>query len=183
MRRRHQTQGGFSPLTRRTRPGWPAAAILVAALLAALLAVSQLSAATLLPMNLGDLCHRADRIFQGTILHIKTGTVTAGGGEIPTVHYTVEVGEPFKGSRQRRFDPLHHGGYVLVPDQASVVAVRSSPGLCQAGLADGLLFAVAVVIPESSLRRRLASANASGRPQEVVACLRASGGQYPAGPA
>jgi hypothetical protein len=67
------------------------------AALAAIAVVSHLSAATLLPMDLDDLCHRADRIFRGTILHIKSGTVTAGGGEIPTVHYTVEVVEPFKG--------------------------------------------------------------------------------------
>ncbi len=51
-----------------------------------------------LHMNLQDLSLRADKIFRGTVLSVAQGTVTAGGGEIPTVTYRVRVNEALKGT-------------------------------------------------------------------------------------
>ena len=59
-----------------------------------------LSASTVLQMNLGQMCDRADKIFRGTVLGVKEGTVQAGGGAIPTVTYRLRVDESFKGSYQ-----------------------------------------------------------------------------------
>jgi hypothetical protein len=54
-------------------------------------------ATTLLQMNLDELCRRADRIFLGTVIRTETGSVRAGGGDLPTVTYTLRVEEGFKG--------------------------------------------------------------------------------------
>lgn len=55
------------------------------------------SATTLVHLNLRDLATRADRIFRGTVVGIDTGTVRAGGGDLPTIVYRLRVDEPFKG--------------------------------------------------------------------------------------
>lgn len=47
--------------------------------------------------NLGEMTVKADKIFRGTVVTIDTGTVTAGGGELPTVTYTIRVSETLKG--------------------------------------------------------------------------------------
>jgi hypothetical protein len=65
---------------------------------AGLLVPRPADATTLRHMNLGDMAQRADRIFRGTVLGAKTGTVSAGGGALPTVVYRVRVDEEFKGS-------------------------------------------------------------------------------------
>jgi hypothetical protein len=57
----------------------------------------EVGATSLVQMNLADLSNRADRIFRGTVLSVKAGTVTAGGGELPILVYRVRVGEKFKG--------------------------------------------------------------------------------------
>jgi hypothetical protein len=62
------------------------------------LAISPLLATTLVQMNLGDLVQRADRIYRGTVVGIDTGTVSAGGGELPTITYTIQVDQAFKGT-------------------------------------------------------------------------------------
>lgn len=54
-------------------------------------------AATLLHMELGDLCGGADKIFRGTVVSFETGTVSVGGAELPTVIYRLRVAETFKG--------------------------------------------------------------------------------------
>jgi hypothetical protein len=64
----------------------------------ALLLAAHLGATTVVQMNLGDLCDRADRIFRGTVVDVTPGTVSVGGAELPTVTYRVAVGEAFKGS-------------------------------------------------------------------------------------
>lgn len=63
----------------------------------AVLLASHASATTLVQMNLADLAGRADRIFRGTVLSVKAGTVKAGGGELPMVVYRLRVDEEFKG--------------------------------------------------------------------------------------
>lgn len=50
-----------------------------------------------LKMDLGDLAQRADTIFRGTVLSVEPGTVAAGGAELPTVTYRLQVDEAFKG--------------------------------------------------------------------------------------
>jgi hypothetical protein len=63
----------------------------------ALLAFGSARATTLRHMSLKDLSTSADRIFRGTVVGIDEGTVTAGGGELPTVTYRLRVEEQFKG--------------------------------------------------------------------------------------
>lgn len=50
-----------------------------------------------LKMDLADLALRADHVFRGTVLSVEPGTITAGGAELPTVTYRLQVGEAFKG--------------------------------------------------------------------------------------
>lgn len=56
-----------------------------------------LAATTMLRMDMTDLSQRADKIFRGTVIDIKLGTVTAGGGELPTTTYVLRVDEVYKG--------------------------------------------------------------------------------------
>lgn len=59
---------------------------------------SSVQAATVLQMNLEQMVGRADRIFRGTVLDIREGTVQAGGATLPVVTYRVRVEEAFKGT-------------------------------------------------------------------------------------
>lgn len=70
-------------------------ALLVFALVAS---GSSLSATNVLQMNLQEMVSRADRIFRGTVLDVREGTVTAGGGELPVVTYRIRVDEALKGT-------------------------------------------------------------------------------------
>jgi len=65
---------------------------------ATLAVVLPLSAATVVQMNLQEMVNRADKIFRGTVLDAREGTVTAGGGQLPVVTYRIRVDESFKGS-------------------------------------------------------------------------------------
>lgn len=60
--------------------------------------VLPLSAATVMQMNLQDLVERSDRIFRGTVLDAREGTVAAGGGQLPVITYRIRVEESFKGT-------------------------------------------------------------------------------------
>ena len=71
-------------------------AVLISLVIGAVTA-TPLFAATLAQMNLGDLCERAERIYRGTVVQTETGLVKAGGGEIPTITYTIRVDQAFKG--------------------------------------------------------------------------------------
>jgi hypothetical protein len=57
-------------------------------------------AATVLQLNLEQLVERSARIFRGTVLSVKEGTVQAGGAALPTVTYRIRVDEAFKGTYQ-----------------------------------------------------------------------------------
>ena len=48
-------------------------------------------------MNLGELTSNANKIFRGTVVRVESGTVSAGGGELPTVKYVIRVSETLKG--------------------------------------------------------------------------------------
>ncbi|HEY1271905.1 MAG TPA: hypothetical protein VGF08_07965 [Terriglobales bacterium] len=58
---------------------------------------SAMFATTLLQMNLQRLTGNAGKVFRGRVLSIDSGTVTAGGGQLPTVTYKILVEESFKG--------------------------------------------------------------------------------------
>jgi hypothetical protein len=77
---------------------WPA----MAALLLATAFVLPAPATTMLQLNLEDLVVRAERIYRGTVVKIEAGSKEIGGGEIPTLTYTIRVDEPFKGSFEVR---------------------------------------------------------------------------------
>jgi hypothetical protein len=49
-------------------------------------------------MSLDEISQRADKIFRGTVVGITTGVVEAGGGELPTVTYRIEIKEAFRGT-------------------------------------------------------------------------------------
>ncbi|MGH9308596.1 MAG: hypothetical protein ACRD1U_04435, partial [Vicinamibacterales bacterium] len=51
-------------------------------------------------MDLQQMCKAAGRIFRGTVLGVSEGTVTAGGGQLATMVYTIRVDESFKGAFQ-----------------------------------------------------------------------------------
>lgn len=73
---------------------------LMAAVALVLLAGPAMEAATVRQFNLEQMVERADRIFRGTVLEAKEGTVQAGGGELPVVTYRIRVEEAFKGDFQ-----------------------------------------------------------------------------------
>ena len=63
----------------------------------AVLVATSLQAAMVKDMDLGEVCTNADKVFRGVVLSATEGTVTVGGGELPTVVYVVQVTEGFKG--------------------------------------------------------------------------------------
>lgn len=65
--------------------------------IAGLAGITALNATTLVRMNLGDLCGRAETIFRGKVLDVVPGSVEVGGGQLPTMTYRVLVDEAFKG--------------------------------------------------------------------------------------
>jgi hypothetical protein len=95
---------------------------------AAFLAAAPAPATTLRSMNLEGLVSRADKVFRGTVLQARAGTVEAGGGRLPIVTYRVRVDESFKGSYETmkgilvaeikmlgRTDPVRSGKYQRNP--------------------------------------------------------------------
>ena len=55
-------------------------------------------AATVIQMNLAEMVGRADRIFRGTVLDAREGTLQVGGGTLPVITYRVQVDDEFKGT-------------------------------------------------------------------------------------
>jgi len=86
--------------------------ILIGLTAAAALAAPPAQATTLIQMNLKDLASRADRIFRGTVVGVNTGTVRAGGSDLPTITYRLKVEERFKGE------------YAVVKDDAALVEIQ-----------------------------------------------------------
>lgn len=62
-----------------------------------LLALAPASATTVLEMNLAQLVDGSQLIFRGTVVGVEEITISAGGGTLPALSYTVRVEEPFKG--------------------------------------------------------------------------------------
>ena len=69
-------------------------------LLIALAVCLPLSATTVLQMNLEQMVDRADKIFRGTVMDVREGTLQVGGGELPVVTYRIRVDESFRGTFQ-----------------------------------------------------------------------------------
>jgi len=67
-------------------------------LITGLVSGSNFVAMTLEHFELGQMVHRAAKIFRGTVLDAVSGTVQAGGGEFPIITYTILVEEAFKGT-------------------------------------------------------------------------------------
>ncbi len=55
-------------------------------------------ASNVLHMTLRDLVARSDRILRGTVLAADESTVSAGGGNLPTITYRIRVDEALKGN-------------------------------------------------------------------------------------
>lgn len=64
----------------------------------ALLMAPQLYGYTVLQMSLAEMTARAGLIIRGKVIGSTTGTVAAGGIDLPTVTYRVEVQQVFKGT-------------------------------------------------------------------------------------
>jgi hypothetical protein len=75
-------------LSRALRPGVAAAVLALA---------TSAQATMLMQFNLKDLATRADRVFRGRVVAVETGTVHAGGGDLPATTYRLRVDERFKG--------------------------------------------------------------------------------------
>lgn len=69
----------------------------VGAALCLLTMTSIAMAAAVRHMNLDALTTNAETVFRGTVIGIEVGTVSAGGGELPTTTYSLRVEELFKG--------------------------------------------------------------------------------------
>jgi hypothetical protein len=64
----------------------------------ALVGAAPVGATYVRQMNLRSLYENADRVFRGTVVESTRGTVEAGGGRIPVIHYRLRVHESFQGS-------------------------------------------------------------------------------------
>jgi hypothetical protein len=71
---------------------------LLQATIPAMSVVPAAQAAMVQRFDLEELSELADRIFRGTVVDMSKGTVAAGGGELPTITYVLEVHEPLKGA-------------------------------------------------------------------------------------
>jgi len=76
------------------------------AFVAVLIVGSQAFATMVQQMNLGEMTDNAANIIRGKITEIETGTVTAGGAELPTITYIVRVADVLKGSAATGSDNL-----------------------------------------------------------------------------
>ncbi len=70
---------------------------LSAASLVLALAVIPASAAMVMKMDLAGLVGNADKVFRGTVIGKGADTISAGGGTLPVVVYTLRVDDAIKG--------------------------------------------------------------------------------------
>jgi hypothetical protein len=118
---------------RRLRPGvWASAAFAIGAIG---FAVSGISAATVMQMNLAELVQRADRIYRGTVVSATSGTVAVGGGELPIVTYRLQVEDVIRGDvdtmKGIRLTELRMLGKVTAKRTASFRSVSPLPEMPQ----------------------------------------------------
>ncbi len=71
----------------------------IAGLLAFMIVIPTIVSATSVKhMNIDELSRNADKIFRGTVISVRQGSVEAGGAQLPTLTYTLKVEESFKGN-------------------------------------------------------------------------------------
>ena len=100
-------------------------------------------ATTLRSLNLEGLVSRADKVFRGTVLTARAGSVEVGGGSLPIVTYRVQVDESFKGSYETikgirvaeikmlgRTDPIRSGNYQRYPLMRDLPTLRWARPTC-----------------------------------------------------
>ena len=71
---------------------------------------SNASAQMVQQMNLNDMTDKAEKIFRGKVLNMTVGTVEAGGAELPTISYNVQIVDGIKGLGDTGAD---YGGMVV----------------------------------------------------------------------
>jgi hypothetical protein len=100
--------------------------VLCVVLVCALVPISQAGATVLEQLELGDLVHRSDKIFRGTVIDVEQGSMSVGGGEIPVVTYRLRVEDSLKGGAD-----VDKGddGYVEIRMVGSIKDDSSSDGL------------------------------------------------------
>lgn len=125
----------------------------VVCLLALALAFGALAQASLVQkMDLGEVCARADKIFRGTVVSAKSGSIEAGGGELPTITYVIKVNEAFQGEFTTKGDDQYAelttlgrfktrvidmpelevgGDYLLMTSRPSAIGLSAPIGLGQ----------------------------------------------------
>ena len=74
--------------------------LIVLAFVAVVAVVSVLQAGSALKMNLEGMTSRAGHIFRGTVVEVSYGSMHLGGADLPTVTYTLQMVESFKGFRR-----------------------------------------------------------------------------------
>jgi hypothetical protein len=72
-------------------------ALLCAGLIAALATTPRVEATTVKHFDLAKMTSSAARVFRGTVVDVRAGTVKVGGGELATTIYRIRVSETFKG--------------------------------------------------------------------------------------
>lgn len=77
------------------------AIVLLSAMVFALVLAPIVDAATVRKMDLAEMCNNADRIFRGRVIDVDLGTVEAGGAQLPTVTYKMEVTDAIQGEFAR----------------------------------------------------------------------------------
>jgi hypothetical protein len=91
---------------------------------------AQVSATSVKHMNIDELAAKADKIFRGTVISIKPGTVQAGGAELNTVTYTLRVEDSFKGDYLIAKNDVRLAKITMITDAKSA---SSANGLQKAG--------------------------------------------------
>jgi hypothetical protein len=88
---------------------------LYAGVIAALVATtSPADATTVKHLDLDKMTASAARVFRGTVVAIKPGSVAAGGGQVPTTTYRLRVVEAFKGTFPTTKDNVAYAEITMV---------------------------------------------------------------------
>jgi hypothetical protein len=77
-------------------------------------ATPRAEATTVKHLDLDKLTSSAARVFRGTVVAIKPGTVVAGGGQLPTTTYRIRVVEAFKGTFPTTKDNVAYAEITMV---------------------------------------------------------------------
>ena len=103
---------------------------------AVLLVTPSAQATTIQKLDLDQMVDRAGHVFRGTVLDVRTGSVEAGGAQLPTTTFVFRVEENFKGSYDKEHATVEitmlgstKGGAARVGDLQRVSALPELPNL------------------------------------------------------